>query len=125
MVDILDIALNAADHDLLLANVDLLLIDNAERVAQQIKIQHLTWLGEWFLDITHGMPYLENILVKNPNLAIIRQIFINQTLQVPDVVKIEKLDLFMDKKNRALQISYTARTNYGLVERKELLGYGK
>lgn len=51
----LDLALNAKTHDLAL-NGDVLFIDNVERVAQQIKIQLLTFLGEWFW--TLRMAYL-------------------------------------------------------------------
>ena len=59
-----DLALDAKTHDIVVtADSDVFFIDNAERVAQQIKIQLLTMLGEWFLDITHGVPYLEYILV--------------------------------------------------------------
>ena len=71
----LDIALDARTHDIVLVDGDMLFIDNAERVAQQIKIQLLTFYGEWYLDTTWGVPYLEYILVKNPNFTIIRQIF--------------------------------------------------
>lgn len=59
----LDLALNAKTHDLAF-NGDVMFIDDVERVAQQIKIQLLTFLGEWFLDVTHGVPYLEYVLVK-------------------------------------------------------------
>ena len=78
----LDFALNAKTHDLIIADGDLIAIDNAERVAQQIKIQLLTWLGEWFLDITHGVPYLDYILVKNPNIELERSIFKEQIMNV-------------------------------------------
>ena len=40
-----DIALHANDHDILIKDGDFLLIDNAERVAQQIKVKLLTFLG--------------------------------------------------------------------------------
>jgi hypothetical protein len=122
---VLDIALHAATHDLLLAEGDLVLIGHAERVAQEIKVELLTWLGEWFLDTRRGLPYLERILVKNPNLEIVRQICIGKILQVPDVAKVEKMSLAVDAKTRTLTVDYVAYTDYGLVSRKEALGYGR
>ena len=80
----LDLALNAKTHDLIIDG-DVIFIDNAERVAQQIKIQLLTFLGEWFLDITHGVPYLEYVLIKNPNFTLIRELFREQILKVDGV----------------------------------------
>lgn len=121
----LDIALDNKAHDLLVKDGDIMLIDNAERVAQQIKIQLWTWLGEWFLDITHGVPYLENILVKSPNMAIVRQILIAQIMNVQDVKSVTRLDLVFDKKNRTLEVDFDANTEYGLVTAKEILGYGR
>ena len=124
MAKLLDIALDNKKHDLLLINEDLLLIDNAERVAQQIKIQLSTFLGEWFLNKSHGVPYLERILVKNPNLIIVRQLLINQILLVDDVTKVENMTLDFNRKTRILTVDYTARTPYGLVTKKEILNYG-
>ena len=54
-----DLAMNMATGDLVLRDGDVLLIDNAERVAQQILITLRFWLGEWFLNTKDGIPYLE------------------------------------------------------------------
>lgn len=120
-----DLALDAKTHDIVVtADRDVFFIDNAERVAQQIKIQLLTMLGEWFLDITHGVPYLEYILVKNPNFELIRQILKEQIQNVDDVEAVNSLELDYDSHQRRLSVTYAAETNYGLVTRREVLGYG-
>lgn len=120
----LDFALNAKTHDLIIADGDLIAIDNAERVAQQIKIQLLTWLGEWFLDITHGVPYLDYILVKNPNIELARSIFKEQIMKVDDVDDVTSLEIYYNTTERTMAVEYEASTSYGLVTRKEKLCYG-
>ena len=120
----LDFALNAKTHDLIIADGDLIAIDNAERVAQQIKIQLLTWLGEWFLDITHGVPYLDYILVKNPNIELARSIFKEQIMKVDDVDDVTSLEIYYNATERTMAVEYEAYTSYGLVTRKEKLCYG-
>lgn len=120
----LDFALNAKTHDLIIADGDLIAIDNAERVAQQIKIQLLTWLGEWFLDITHGVPYLDYILVKNPNIELARSIFKEQIMKVDDVDDVTSLEIYYNATERTMVVEYEASTSYGLVTRKEKLCYG-
>jgi hypothetical protein len=119
-----DIALHANDHDILIKDGDFLLIDNAERVAQQIKVKLLTFLGEWFLDTTWGVPYLEYILVKQPNQELIKQILSEQISSVDDVKSLNALELDYQVKVRTLIINYEVSTEYGLITRKEVLGYG-
>lgn len=119
-----DIALSAANHDLLVVDGDLKLIDDTERIAQQIKITLKFMLGEWFLDTSKGVPYLEYVLVKNPNMNHIRAIFREKILDVPGVAGINKLELTHDRKTRALSVSFEAETTAGLLTRREVLEYG-
>ena len=119
-----DIALHANDHDILIKDGDFLLIDNADRHSHQIKVKLLTFLGEWFLDTTWGVPYLEYILVKQPNQELIKQILSEQILSVDDVKSLNALELDYQVKVRTLIINYEVSTEYGLITRKEVLGYG-
>lgn len=118
-----DLAENIATGDLLLNNNDLMVIDNAERVAQQILITLRFWLGEWFLDTTQGVPYLEYILIKNPNENHIRQILTDAILSVEGVETVDNMELDFDTRNRKMAVTYTVTTDYGLVTRREVLGY--
>lgn len=120
-----DLAMDMATGDLVLHDGDVLLIDNAERVAQQILITLRFWLGEWFLDTKDGIPYLEYVLVKSPNLLHIRQIFTETMEKVDGVKRVEEMNLTFDVKNRSLRVDYEASTDYGLITRREVLGYGR
>lgn len=120
-----DLAMDMATGDLVLHDGDVLLIDNAERVAQQILITLRFWLGEWFLDTKDGIPYLEYVLVKSPNLLHIRQIFTEAMEKVDGVKRVEEMNLVFDVKNRSLRVDYEASTDYGLITRREVLGYGR
>ena len=120
-----DLAMDMATGDLVLREGDVLLIDNAERVAQQILITLRFWLGEWFLDTKDGIPYLEYVLVKSPNLLHIRQIFTEAMEKVDGVKRVEEMNLTFDVKNRSLRVDYEASTDYGLITRREVLGYGR
>jgi hypothetical protein len=119
-----DLALNVDSWDLVFHNNDLMLIDNAERIGQQIKITLQSWFSEWFLDTTQGIPYLEHICIKNPNLQHIRQIFRNAIMSVDGVDSVTELTLNVNAKERILSVNYTANTSSGLLTRRELLGYG-
>ena len=120
-----DIAMDVSTGDIALKGNDILLIDNAERVAQQVLITLREWRGEWFLKTADGVPYLEYILVKNPNMAHVRQILTEAIESVEGVKKCTELDLQFNRVLRTLSVSYEIDTNYGLVTKKEVLGYGR
>lgn len=119
-----DIALNIASNDLVIKNNDLILIDNAERVAQQVLITLRFWLGEWFLDTREGVPYLEYILVKNPNMSHIKQILTEKINSVDGVNNIVSLDFDFRRITRELYVNFEIDTDYGLVTERAVLGYG-
>jgi len=119
-----DIALNTGTGDIVIKDRDLLLIDNAERVAQQIQITLRYWLGEWFLNTENGVPYLEYICVKNPNFYHVRQVLTEAIESVKGVNSVTDMALTVDSQNRQLYCEYAADTAYGLVTQREVLGYG-
>lgn len=119
-----DIALNIASNDLVIKNNDLILIDNAERVVQQVLITLRFWLGEWFLDTRQGVPYLEYVLVKNPNMNHIRQILAEKIQSVEGVNSIISLDFDFRRITRELYVDFEVDTDYGLITERAVLGYG-
>jgi hypothetical protein len=69
------------------------------------------------------VPYLEYILVKNPNIAHVRQVLTEAIEQVEGVQSVDSMTIDFDRKGRRLAVEYAATTNYGLITRKEVLGY--
>lgn len=120
-----DIALHANRHDIVLEKGELLLIDDKERIAQQAKIRLLTWRNEWFLDGRKGVPYMERVMVKNPNLRHIRQLFIEQLQGIEGVNRIVSLLLSLNAKARMLTVTFELETDYGMITKSEVLGYGR
>ena len=110
-----DLKLNG-NHDLDLSN--LTLTDGAERVRQQIKVTLLTFLGEWFLNTDHGVPYFEQILKKAPSRAAIEAVIRAKVKDVPGVVSVSEMRQLLDSPGRRLAIHAKAHTNEGLVEIK-------
>lgn len=110
-----DIMLTSDTHDLKMSRTgDLLLVDGAARVAQQVKVTLLTFLGEWFLDTDFGVPYIESILVKNPKMAAINAILRARIIDVPGVNRIITLVPTFDRPARALRVMFEVDTTYGV-----------
>jgi hypothetical protein len=90
-------------------------IEGADKVAQQIKINLLSFLGEWFLDNTYGVPYLEDILVKNPRMAVVETILRFHIMDIPNVLAIDSLVVNWDRKARVLGVQFTCETDLGPI----------
>lgn len=104
--------------DLDLSTGDLLLTDGAEEVAQNIRIRLRFFQGEWFLDIRVGIPYFKHILVKSPNLDVVRFLFRKAIEDIPKVKTVERLDLTLDGNTRTLSAEIEVKTDLG-----ETLGF--
>lgn len=120
-----DIALNSNSHDVVIAGGDVLMIDDKVRIAQQAKIRLLRWRGEWFLNTHDGLPYIEHILVKNPNLLHVRELLHDELRTIEGVKRVSKLMLSIDRQNRVLTVNFALDTDYGTIERVEVIGYGQ
>ena len=119
-----DLALSAETHDFILSeNNDLIIIGNAEQIAQQIKCRLQFWLGEWFLDNRKGLPYLDDVIIKKYSLQQIRAIFKAQIIAIEGVEKVNSLTLDLNRKTRILEVDFEVTTSYGLITRKEVLEY--
>lgn len=109
-----------ADRDLVLVLDDrgratAVPVTGAERIAQSLNISLRTWMGEWYLDLLHGVPYVESVLGKNTQTLVL-SVFRTQILQVPGVRQVETLTLDLDNETRALQVYVKAVSAEGLVE---------
>lgn len=116
-----DLILNRLDHDLVFQEIsngkqELAIFDTADRVAQQVKINLLAFLGEWFLDVTFGVPYLEEILVKNPRIAVIESIIREHINSIPNLRRITSLGMDWDRRMRGLFVSFSAETDLGPIK---------
>lgn len=120
-----DLAMNVQTGDLVVQNGDLMIVSNGERVAQQVLITIREWLGEWFLKTSDGVPYLEYILVKNPNEAHVRQVLSEAIQSVEGVKGVTELEFAFNRILRTLTVSYEIDTDYGFITKKEVLGYGR
>ena len=105
MLDILltpDGDLNITDHG------DILL---TESVRQAIRIRLLWFFREWRFAPELGVPYFEDILIKNPNMNRIRRIIRNEVMSVDEVRDVRHLQIDLDPRSRRAVIRFEAVTS--------------
>ena len=109
-----DIALDS-DGDLLIENDALVLVEGDDAIVQHLSIRFRFVLGEWFLDTRLGIPYFDEILVKNPDFSRVRGILRQTILTTPGIASIEKFSLQFDGAIRKLTVSFLARKTDGEI----------
>jgi hypothetical protein len=84
-------------------------------VLQDILQRLSFFLGEWFLDNTQGVPYFQQILVKNPDQSKIDAIFQNIILGTPGVVQLSSYTFTPKTAIRVLTVAFSCITTSGIV----------
>jgi len=94
--------------DLDLATGTVRTISGPEYTAQKIRQRFRLLLGEWFLDKTKGVPWFQSVLVKNPNLELIKSLFRDELLRVPGIVGVKQVEAQYTPADRTLALAYVA-----------------
>ncbi len=82
-----DILLNDCG-DIDYTNGKLTIVTGVDAIRQRWLIYIRTFLGEWFLDQSIGVPYYQRVLKKAVSRNELKQVFKTATLEVPGVVQV-------------------------------------
>jgi hypothetical protein len=106
--------------DLLVTNNALTIVEGDAAIRQHLSTRLQFFKGEWPMDQRLGVPYYEYVLVKNPDLSLVRSIFRKAILDTPGIDTLEEFTLSYDNPSRVLGLSFTAKKTDG-----DLLDYSK
>ena len=82
-----------SNNDLIIEKGNLKLVEDGAETVQHVRTRLQFYLGEWFLDITAGTPYLQQVFTKPVNLANIESILKTRILNTPTVSKLIEFSL--------------------------------
>jgi hypothetical protein len=88
-------------------------IEITDSVEQAIRIRLLWFWREWRLGPEKGIPYWEEVFVKNPNKLRVRQLFREAIMEVAEVESVEDLQATIDTATRLLTVKYRAKCKDG------------
>ena len=103
------------DNGVVLRGGDWAFAIDREGIQQRISQVLKTIAGEWFLDLDYGLPYFEQILIKNPNLPSVQDLFRRALLSVRGVSSVERITLSLDTTSRTLTVSWVVLTDLGIL----------
>lgn len=110
----MDIKINNTTGDIEVYKNDVSLIDGYEAVRQHLKIRLQTYFGEWFADASIGVPWFQDILIKNPDYTVVSEILkaaILETEGVNDLVSFS-----FDISGRAATLNFKVVTDNGVID---------
>ncbi len=107
--------------DWLIANNSVALIDGSAQVKQIIREHLRTFLGEFFLDTTLGVPYFQTIMQKGISQTIIEGIFKSQILSCDGVIELTSFTITINAETRKLKLDFSALTDNGPITMTEEL----
>ena len=80
-----------------------------EEVLQRLRSRLSRWSGEWFHDRTLGVPYRRDVLVKNPDLQVIRSLLAAELARDPGVATVVSVTVVHDIVTRNMTASFEVR----------------
>lgn len=83
-------------------------ISITDSVRQAIRVRLRWFLQEWRLGPEIGVPYYDEVLVKNPNSLRIQQLIRDEILTVEEVTDVHDVTFKMDSQARTAVIKYSA-----------------
>ena len=101
------------DNDLLIENNNLVLTENDSdvEIEQRLRENLQTYLGEWFLDITIGVPYLQVVFVKSIAPIIIESAFKDVITATPGVAALTQFDpIDFNPQTREITVNFAVQT---------------
>ena len=99
--------------DLSLGATDLQLVTGAAAIGQHWAQRLKTFMGEWFLDLRIGLPYFQQVLVKNPDPVVLDSVFKAATIATPGIVELLEFELEIEARTRELRLRAKARADEG------------
>lgn len=112
--------LKLSDSDIDLSTYGMVLINDLDFIQQKLSIALRLFLGEWFLEISKGIPYYQDIFVKKYDAARIEAVLKTTILGVPGVLELTNFDMNYENP-RKLTVSFSVSTDLGELTMSEEL----
>jgi hypothetical protein len=97
------------------AGGSLVVVEGIQQIRERISARLKFFVGEWFLDLRQGVPYYRDVLLKSPNLPLVRSLFRRIVLDTPGVLSVAKLDVVVDGASRQAQVTFEAVCDGGKI----------
>ena len=89
--------------------------DTKEVIAQRLRIALRSFKNDWFINLADGLPYFDDILVKNASIATIQALIKSTILNVEGVNSLVDFQMNYDISTRKFTIDFQVLTAFGTL----------
>ena len=87
-----------------------------DSVAQKIRIRLLWFEKEWRWNREEGLPYMDGLLVKNPDTDYFENLVRRKIFEVPEVTEVREVSITYDSRDRNAVLRYVALTDLEIIK---------
>lgn len=109
------------DGDLDLTNNEVTTVDGADAIRQHLQIRFQFFLGEWFLDVTIGVPWFRDILIKQPSFPVVQDVLKNTALDTPGVIELTKFVFDFVSSDREASLEFDCLSDEGPIDFSQIV----
>jgi hypothetical protein len=110
---------SGAENDLAVETFELMIVEGIDQIKQKLKIRLQFFSGEWYLDTTVGVRYMQDVFVKNPQLSKMQSIFKAVIVETTGVTALTAFSTTYNASTREFEVSFTVETIYGTLTMQE------
>jgi len=104
------------DGDIALVNSQIQMISGLDEMAQKVDNCLNSFKGDWFLDLTLGVPYFQTILQKGTTDDQIEAILTDYIASIEGVITILSFEIETNKSTREASIKVRIKTKDGVLD---------
>ncbi len=113
-------ALNS-NNDIFVLSSRIAVVVDGPQVVQHVRTRLLFYLEEWFLDLSAGTSWYQEIFVKPVNLNNIESILKIRIARTPELSRITEFSMEAgDVNTRQLKVNFSAETEFGEINSEEI-----
>lgn len=111
----------AEDGDIFIGENKFHIVTGVEEVIQNLRQNLRTFFGEWFLNQGLGVPYFQDVFIKNPSPVSIEAAFKNAILNTIGVRELIEFDLNLDSAHRELSYTFSVLIYDEIIDFSEVV----
>lgn len=115
----MDIQLNTDTWDVLIVNNDLGVVTGVDAIIQNVRQRLQFFFGEFFLNQSIGIPWIQLIFTKNVSRELVDSILKAEIIKTPGIERLRQFSMDVDAVTRKLNVAFVADATEGLVNYNE------